>query len=253
MTETKERPSISVIVPAYNEEKNIAGAVKCINSALGDSFSDHEIIILNDHSTDATGAHANALASKDDHIRVVHNPTNMGFGYNYKEGVRLAEKDYVIMVPGDNEIPEEAIRKIFTQVGGADVIVPYTANMHIRPMSRQLVSKVFTKLINIISGLDLQYFNGTCVLKSEAVKAVEIRTHGFAYMATILSRLLRSGCSYIEIGVDITQREGGESKAFAIKNVISVVTAILGLAWELRVTDRAKYNAQPKRIEAGKF
>ncbi|MBE9531848.1 MAG: glycosyltransferase family 2 protein [Proteobacteria bacterium] len=244
-----KKPSISVVVPAYNEEERIEGTVDAINESLGERFSDHEILIFNDYSTDKTGEISDKLKAKDSHIRVIHNPTNMGFGYNYLEGVRLAEKDYVIMVPGDNEIPREAIKKIFTQVGRADIIVPHTANMEVRPLSRQIVSKSFTGLINLFFGLDLAYYNGTCVHKRSLLKKFPVKTHGFAYMATILVRAIKSGASFTEIGVDIEQRVGGESKAFAIKNVVSVLTALLGLFWEVRIAGRAKYSKRPKRIE----
>ncbi|MEE9542414.1 MAG: glycosyltransferase family 2 protein [Thermodesulfobacteriota bacterium] len=244
-----KKTSISVIVPAYNEEERLEGAVEAINASLGESFSDHEILIFNDCSTDRTGEIADALQRQDEHIRVIHNPVNMGFGFNYKEGVRLSEKEYVIMVPGDNEIPVGAISKIFTQVGRADIIVPYTANMEVRPVSRRIISRAFTGLMNLISGLDLKYYNGTCVHKASLIKTVPIRTRGFAYMATILVRAIKSGASFTEIGVDIEQRSGGESKAFAIKNVISVISALWGLFIEVRFIERAKYNKKPKRIE----
>ncbi len=246
MTDLKQ--TISVVVPAYNEAENIEGTVECINKALGERFSDHEILIFNDKSTDDTGKVADSLSAKDQHIKVIHNATNMGFGYNFKEGVRIASKDYVIMVPGDNEIPEAAISKIFGHVGMADIIVPYTANMWVRPMSRRIVSKAFVMLMNLISGLDLHYYNGTCVLKSSDIKKIPIKTHGFAYMATILVRLIKSGSSYTEVGVDIIQREAGESKAFAPRNILSVFTALWGLFIEVRVTGRAKYNKRPRRI-----
>ena len=244
-----KKPSISVVVPAYNEEERLEGTIEAINASLGESFSDHEILIFNDKSTDRTGEIADALQRQDDRIRVIHNPVNMGFGYNYKEGVRLAEKEYVIMIPGDNEIPVGAISKIFTQVGRADIIVPHTANIWVRPLSRQIISKAFTGLMNLLSGLDLKYYNGTCVHRASLIKEVPIKTHGFAYMATILVRLIKSGASFTEIGVDIEQRSGGESKAFAIKNITSVLGALWGLFIEVRFKERAKYNKQPIRIE----
>lgn len=244
-----KKPSISVVVPAYNEQERIEGTVAAINAALGDYFSDHEILIFNDFSTDKTGEIAETLKAGDSHIRVIHNPTNMGFGYNYKEGVRLACKDYVIMVPGDNEIPVGAISKIFKQVGRADIIVPHTANLEVRPPSRQIVSKAFTWVMNLFFGLDLGYYNGTCVHKTSLIKKIPIKTNGFAYMATILVRAIKSGASFTEIGVNIDQREGGESKAFAIKNVISVITALAGLFFEVQIVGRSKYNKKPDRIE----
>jgi len=247
----KNKPSISIIVPCLNEEGNLKGTVESIKEALraadrdkGNTlFGDYEILIFNDGSTDNTGKVAEEISRAENNVKVIHNPKNMGFGYNYTEGVRLASKDYTIMVPGDNEIPAEAIAKIFSRVGTADVIIPYTANTQVRKLSRRAISRAFVALINTLFGLSLVYYNGTCVIKSSLLKKVPLKTWGFAYMAAILVRLIRGGASYAEVGVDIKPRATGTSKAFAPKNVVSVGRAILTLFWDVRIKDRNRYKA----------
>ncbi|MBE9527887.1 MAG: glycosyltransferase family 2 protein [Proteobacteria bacterium] len=239
-----DKPSISIIVPCYNEAGNIEGTVESIKSALDSSarFGEAEIIIFNDLSTDSTGEVIDSIAEKEKSVRTVHNERNMGFGYNYTEGVRLAKMEYIIMVPGDNEIPSEAIRRVFVQTGNADLVIPYTANTHVRPLSRRFISRAFVILMNTLFGLRLKYYNGTCVLKAKELKQLELKTWGFAYMASILVRLIRQNASYVEVGIDISQRETGASQAFTMKNIVSVVSAIVGLFIEVRLTDRALYS-----------
>jgi glycosyltransferase involved in cell wall biosynthesis len=238
-----EKPSISIIVPCYNEAGNIEGTVECIKSALDSSacFGEYEIIIFNDLSTDSTGTVIDSIAKRESSVRTLHNERNMGFGYNYTEGVRLAKMEYIIMVPGDNEIPSEAIRRVFALTGTADLVIPYTANTHVRPRSRRFVSRAFVILMNSLFGLRLRYYNGTCVLKAKELKELELKTWGFAYMAAILVRLIRQGASYVEVGIDISQRETGASQAFTLKNIVSVVSAIADLFIEVRLRDRARY------------
>lgn len=246
------RPSLSVVVPCYNEATNVRGTVESIKAALkeADRFSGYEVLIFNDCSTDETGRIADEIAEKEPEVRVIHNPANRGFGYNYTEGVRQARNDYVIMVPGDNEIPTDAITAVLTRAGDADLIIPYTRNTWVRPLSRRVVSRAFVALINTLFGLDLRYYNGTCLIRSELLKMVPMTTWGFAYMAAILVRLIRSGATFVEVGVDIQQRETGESKAFRPSNVASVVSAILKLFWEVRVTERARYGSPARRAAA---
>lgn len=231
------KPSISVIVPCLNEEGNIRGTVESIKEAFSATgrFGDYEILIFDDGSTDRTGEIIDELHRTEKGVRAIHNPRNMGFGYNYTEGVRQASKEYIIMVPGDNEIPAEAIKTIFNRVGDADIVVPYTANTWVRPMSRRVVSRIFVILINALFGLRLKYYNGTCVIKSELLRKVPMKTWGFAYMAAILVRLIRAGASYVEVGVNIQQREAGATKAFRPRNIASVVSAILNLFWDVRI------------------
>ena len=245
------KPTISIIVPCLNEEGNIKGTVKTIKSALAvsASFSDYEIIIFNDGSTDNTGSVINNIQKTEDSIRAIHNQKNMGFGYNYTEGVRLATMDYIIMVPGDNEIPAEAVTEVFNLTGSADIVIPFTANQHVRPLGRRLLSRLFVAIINTMFALRLRYYNGTCVIKSSLLKNCALKTWGFAYMAAILVRLLRSGASYVEVGIDIKPRASGTSKAFAMKNIVSVTKAIFTLFWDVRITDRSSYRRQGRRVE----
>ncbi|MBI5886733.1 MAG: glycosyltransferase family 2 protein [Deltaproteobacteria bacterium] len=246
------KPTISIIVPCLNEEKNIRGTVDAIKAALVASgrFSGHEIIIFNDGSTDSTGQVVDEIKKVEPSVRAVHNPKNMGFGYNYTEGVRLAAMEYIIMVPGDNEIPAEAITRVFRLAGAADVVIPYTANQHVRPLARQAISLLFVSLINTLFSLRLRYYNGTCVIKSALLKRCPLKTWGFAYMAAILVRLLRSGATYVEVGVTIIPRASGASKAFAPRNVISVAKAILTLFWDVRIKGRAQYSMSGRRVTA---
>lgn len=247
----KSKPSISIIVPCFNEEGNLTGTVEAIKKALASAnrFSEHEILIYNDCSTDGTGKLADAIAKNEKGVKVIHNPRNMGFGFNYTDGVKRASKDYVMMVPGDNEIPAEAISRVMARAGEADVIIPFTANPEVRPMSRRIISRAFVLLINTLFGLNITYYNGTCLVKAKLLKRVPLKTWGFAYMAAILVRLLKSGASYTEVGVDIAQRSSGKTKAFAVKNVVSVVKAILTLFWDVRVKDRSKYSEKSMRVE----
>ena len=62
-------PTISVIIPAYNAEQSLE---RCANSVLSQSFTDFELIVVDDGSTDATASVADAVAAKDNRVRVIH-------------------------------------------------------------------------------------------------------------------------------------------------------------------------------------
>lgn len=244
------KATLSVIIPALNEEGNLGAAVSTVLSAIGDRFADYELLVFDDGSADRTGAIADALAAADPHIRVIHNPRNMGFGYNYSRGVELARMDYVTMFPGDNEIPGEAVRTILSAVGSADIVVPYISTPAVRSGSRRVISAAFVALVNLLFGLRLRYFNGPCVHRRALLQSVPMKTHGFAYMAAILVRLIRSGCSYIEVPMPLQARQHGRSKAFKPKNVVSVVRTLGELFWEVRIAERDKYAGAVHRVES---
>jgi glycosyltransferase involved in cell wall biosynthesis len=241
--------TLSVIIPALNEEGNLSAAVATALEAIGDRFADYELLIFDDGSADRTGAIADELAAGNPHIRVIHNPRTMGFGYNYSRGVELARMEYVTMLPGDNEIPGAGIRTILGAVGSADIVVPYISTPAVRSGSRRMISAAFVALINLLFGLRLRYFNGPCVHRRSFLRSVPMRTHGFAYMASILVRLIRSGCSYVEVPMQLQARQHGRSKAFKPKNILSVLSTIGELLWEVRIKERHKYAGAVRRIE----
>jgi len=242
--------TLSVIIPALNEEGNLSAAVATVLSAIGDRFTDYELLIFNDGSTDRTGQIAESLAAGNPHIRVIHNPGNKGFGYSYNTGVKLARMEHVVMLPGDNEIPADGIRVILDAIGSADIVAPYSSTPHVRTWKRRLISAVFIALVNLSFGTRLRYYNGPCVHRRSLLLTVPMKTHGFAYMAAILIRLIRSGHSYIEVPMPLQARERGRSKAFRLKNIASVLISLGGLFWEVRVKDRRKYAFAAHRVES---
>lgn len=227
--------SITVIVPALNEEGNIVGTITSITPVLEKNFDDYEIFLFDDGSTDRTGPLADELASKNKKIRVIHNKTPLGLGYNYKRGVKEATKDYVIMIPGDNEITGDSYETMFKAAGQKDIVIPYTVNSEIRPLGRQILSKAYTMVMNLISGFNVKYYNGTVVHKREIIQSVPIETDSFAYQAEALIRLIKTGKTYVETPMYIVDRAHGKSKALKMKNVIRVSKSVFKLFYEFRL------------------
>jgi len=226
--------SISVIMPALNEERNLAGSVAAVREAF-EGFCDYEIIIFDDGSTDRTGQIADALAARDSRVRVVHHATSCGIGHCYRQGAELARHEYYLMVPGDDETPASTIRVIGEHAGRADIVVTHTVNRHVRPLHRRIVSRLFTVAMNTVFGLRLRYYNGNCLIRANLLRMLPMDTSGFAYMAMTLIRLLKQGHSYVETGIVLQRRGSGRSKCLQPRSVINVLQSVFALAWETRV------------------
>jgi len=230
--------SITIIIPAFNEGGNLAATVETVRNAVAGIVDDLEVIIVEDASTDDTMQIADRLALEDDRVRVVHNRTNMGLGYNYGKGVEIASKEYVMLIPGDNEIPGDSIRTIMAKLGESEIIIPYVVNTEVRPLFRRVLSCAFVWIINALFGLRIRYYNGTCAIRRAALQKIQMTTSGFAYMAITLVRLLKRGYSYQQVAVRLQEREKGTTKAFALRNVVQVVTGVLSLFWEVQVRNK---------------
>lgn len=227
------KPTLSVIIPALNEERNIASSIENVLSAIDDNFSDYEIIVFDDNSSDKTRDIAEKLTAKNKKIQLIHNEKTIGFGYNYRKGVELARFEYVSMIPGDDEISVDSINEMYRAIGKADIVIPYTLNYRSRPLLRRFISFIFTKTLNFIFNLRLNYYNGPVIHRRELIRSVTLSTNSFAFQAEALVKLIKSGHSYIQVGMLLKERRYGRSKAFRIKNILGVLKTVIKLFAEV--------------------
>ena len=112
-------PAISVIVPIYNVEDYLGG---CIDSVLGQTFDDFELILVDDGSPDGSGRICDAYALKDSRIRVIHKK-NGGLSSARNAGLDAAKGKYVYFLDGDDWIREDLLEKAVSGMeAGSDLV-----------------------------------------------------------------------------------------------------------------------------------
>jgi glycosyltransferase involved in cell wall biosynthesis len=225
--------SLAVVIPAYNEAPNILGTLENVTAALAGLPFSYEILVVDDGSSDGTGAIVTTHAHRFRGVRLLINERNMGFGWTYRRGVEAASLDHIVMVHGDNAWGAETLRDLFRHVGDADVIVGYTRNMwKSRTWTRTLVSKTFTCLVNAITRRRLRYYNGLQIHRAAVLKNLAIQSSGYGFQAEVLVKSLRQSPTFVEVPMDLMEREHGTSKAFRLKNALDVART-LGLLCRL--------------------
>jgi|SRR3989338_5752239 len=233
---TDKKRTLSIIVPAYNEEKTLAKVVCDVSAIAGQLLDDYEVVIVNDASTDKTGGIADMLARENPHVRAHHNPRNMNLGFNFKKGIELASKNYICLIPADDDITYESLEAIIGGTGKADLVLAYHASYEMRHPLRRWVSKLFVVIMNLLFGFKLKYYNGPVVIEAHALRGVTITTFGFASMAEIVVTLLKCGYSYIEVPMKLNpDRKGVNLRVFRPRNVASVLKTITMLFWNVRI------------------
>lgn len=115
---------LSVIVPAYNEEKNLANNINKFNDYLRCQKYDYEIIVVNDGSRDKTAEIADALSSKIKNIKIINNKINRGKGFAVKQGLLSARGNFKIFIDADGATSIEHMDKIWPLFNkGFDIII----------------------------------------------------------------------------------------------------------------------------------
>lgn len=232
------RAGLSIVVPARNEEGNLKPCVETVLSALDGVTDDWEIIIVNDGSTDGTGALAERLAAEIPGVRAVHNAPALGFARAYRHGAGLASKPYVALIPGDNEIQPASMRAIFEAVGTADIVVPVTVNQESRPWVRRTLSRTFTGTVNLLFGFGLSYYQGPCIYPAGVLRSLPVTTWGFVFLTEMLVRALAAGHRAVQVPMYIQRRGYGASSAVSVRNVLTALKTLGRLVWDVKIRRR---------------
>jgi glycosyltransferase involved in cell wall biosynthesis len=134
-------PTFCFVIPCFNEENNVELTVGSVREAMG-SRGDYEVVLVNDASTDRTLERMQALAAVDPCIRVLDNPSNLGFGGSYKRGARAATATYVMMLPGDDGFPAQSIAEIVSHAGAPfSSVTTYCGASKLRPTALPIKRK----------------------------------------------------------------------------------------------------------------
>jgi len=219
--------SLSIVIPAYCERDNILQTLDNVTRALAPLGLVHEILVVDDGSTDGTGDLVRSNLARFPSVRLIVNERNMGFGWSYRRGVEEAALDHIVMVHGDNAWGWPTLQELFGHVGDADVIIGYTRRMaRSRTWRRTAISKTFTLLLNLITGRRLSYYNGLQVHPAAVLKSLRIESSGYGFQPEVLVKALRRTTTYLEVPMDLIERKHGESKAFRVKNFVDVARTL---------------------------
>ena len=150
------KDSISVIIPAYNEESRIKPTILRVHSYLKEKFGNFEVIVVDDGSTDGTASVINGLERGLDNIRLIHYPDNTGKGHAVKTGVISSRGDLLLICDADQSTPVEELEKLLPFLHrGFDVVIGSrglrTSNIVVRqPWYREKMGKTFNILVRTL-------------------------------------------------------------------------------------------------------
>ena len=223
------KDGLSIIVPAYNEEKTLAASVESACAAASQAGVDFEILVVNDCSSDRTGDVAREIAAKNPRVRALDNPANLGMGGAFKTGLREASFSHAMVFPADNEHPVDGMLPILRARGQADIIIPFVTNPEIRALHRRVISKCYVGLVNLFFAQKIPYYNGLVLQRTELLRSIEVRTDSFSFQTEAILKLLGRGATWSPVGVPLHGPSHSKTKAFRLKNVLGVAGTLIRL------------------------
>lgn len=216
---------ITVIMPALNEELCLEAGVSNVLDGFKKYGVNGELLIVNDGSSDRTAEIAEELASVNDCINVLHHQTPQGIGSSFMDGVRNANGEMVVYIPGDGENDASEILRYIKLMEHVDIVVPFVINRGVRPWRRRILSSTFHLIVSLTSSLSLNYMNGNVVYRKSILDEIQLKSNGFFYQAELLLKTIGCGYLYAEVPYIQRRRIGGSSKSTTISSLFEVARA----------------------------
>jgi glycosyltransferase involved in cell wall biosynthesis len=203
-------PFLSVVIPAYNEEKNLPETVARLSARLARTVPTFELLVVDDGSADRTASIAEELAAADPRVRVFHHPHNQGIGAGFLTGVRSARGEWFLLIPADLALEPEELSKYFEASTTADVVVGLRSDRSDYTPFRRLVSWANVRLIRLLFGMRERQFQYISLYRTRVLKEMTIEFTGSAFfLAEILIKARRSGYRLTEVSIRYVPRRAG--------------------------------------------
>ena len=226
--------SISLIFPAYNEEKNIEAATIKGRVALGKYADKVEIIVVNDGSLDSTGEIIDRLSKEHGDIVPVHHPKNKGYGAALCSGFSTASADYVFFSDSDLQFDLEEISKLVSWIGQYDVVVGYRAE-RADPFHRRLNAWAWNRLVRLLLGIKVRDID--CAFKlfhRQIFKTIRLNSAGAMVNTELLALATQQGFRIKEVPVSHFPRQAGTQTGANLKVIIKAFRELFRMYGRLK-------------------
>ena len=229
--------SLSVVLPAYNEEQLIEATIHRAVRSLEQTVGDFEIVLIDDCSTDRTPQLADALARTYARVRVIHNPRNLRQGGCLQLGFALARCDLVMHNAADCPFDFDDLSRVLEPFPAADVVVVTRRSYPGVSAGRRFVSWANRSLIRVLFGLRITDYNFVQVYRRTVLTELECFSTATAFMT--VERIVRAhhrGYRVEAIDADYHRRETGVSSSGNLRVIRDSVRDMARLWAELRLS-----------------
>lgn len=228
----KPNPSVSLIIPVYNEAGNIERTVRIACQVLQTISPNYELILVDDASLDETPRILDQLARENSRIHVEHHSRNRKLGGSLKTGFAKATKDIVIYSDADLPFDFHDIQKAVhvIQTVDADLVAAYRHDRTSDRWYRIVYTLVYNWLIRLIYRIRIRDVNFAFkAIKREVLQQIPLKSEGSFINAELLVRADRMGFYICQIGADYFVRRVGESTLASPMVIFKIVREMITL------------------------
>lgn len=228
--------SLSFFFPALNEEEHVRPLVARALETLAPLAERLEVIVVDDGSSDRTGAIADQLAAADPRVRVVHHERRRGYGGALRSGIASSREAYVFFTDGDRQFDPADLVLLLPQLVEADAVIGYRKKRS-DPLRRRFVGWSYNRVIRVLFGLPVRDVDcGFKLFRREVFERVpleRIGSNGAFFSAELLIRLHETRVRIAQVAVPHHPRTWGVAKGAPPRVILRAIRDLLALRLRL--------------------
>jgi glycosyltransferase involved in cell wall biosynthesis len=224
---------LSVVLPAYNEEANVAATVAEAVAVLRRLGLDYEVIVVDDGSRDATAAIVQRLAAEDPRIRLVQHERNQGYGAALASGFAAARGELIFLTDADKQFDLAEIELLLPHIRHADLVIGHRAPRR-DPFVRRLFGWGWNMLVNLVFGYTARDVD--CAFKlfrRRVLDDVKVASRGAMFSAELLIRARQAGYVVHEVAVSHRPRRAGRPTGAKPAVIARAFRDLVRFRWQL--------------------
>ncbi|MCX6793760.1 MAG: glycosyltransferase [Candidatus Gottesmanbacteria bacterium] len=203
---------LSIILPTLNEQGNILPLIRTINQR----YHPLEILIVDDNSTDGTGALVKQYMGKKKTVTLIENNPPLGLTASLQQGIDSAKGKFVLWMDADFSHPPEIIGSMTEQIQNADIVV----GSWLTPGgedNREMIVKLFSRMINVVCQICFgksihAYTSGFILVRKSVFKDFRLKGDYGEYCIYFLAKQQAMGRKIVEVPFACVSRQNGKTK-----------------------------------------
>jgi glycosyltransferase involved in cell wall biosynthesis len=201
---------LTIVLPCLNEAENLPDAVRCATQAAERCAMTHEIVVVDDGSTDATVAVAGDLASRDSRVRLVVHAENRGYGGALRSGIAAARLPWVLLIDADLQFDVGELDRFLPLAGSADLVVGWRI-LPQGPVGRRLAGALWNRFVDAAFDVGVRDVDcGFRLVRRDLLARLDLRASGALVGAELLVKSRAVGARIAEAPVHHRMRVAGQ-------------------------------------------
>jgi len=229
------KQSLEILIPSYNEEKNIETVVEKSLAWLKSQTEDYSVLVVEDGSNDKTKEILKNLTKKDSHLKTIYHKKNLGIGQSWYDLYKNASKNIIFTCPADQQFDPADFSIAIPYIDKADIISIYRLKKQGYNLFRLILTNTNKLLVRILFRLNIKDINWVKMYKKELLNQLNIQLKSSLLETEILAKAKKRHAKIIQLQAPYHLRIHGKARGASFKNLWLVFIDLIKLYLSVRI------------------